>query len=96
MRRLEALAGRGLLFEGRLSPESDLVGKSVAEIAWPADTLVLSVQRGGETFLATPETKVARGDELVVVTRPEHMEDLSRMLGLPPDHGESSSGDPLL
>ncbi|HET6495887.1 MAG TPA: chloride channel protein, partial [Thermoleophilia bacterium] len=96
MRRLEALAGRGLLFEGRLSPESDLVGMSVAEIAWPVDTLVLSVQRGGETFFATPETKIARGDELVVVTRPEHMEDLSRMLGLPPDHGESSSGDPLL
>src|SRR5450759_5187702 len=81
MLRLDALAGRGVLFEGRPSPGSDLVGKSVAQDGWPPDTLVLSVRRGGETLFATPETTIERDDELVVVTRPERLEELGRLIG---------------
>ena len=93
MQRLETLAGRGVLFEGRLTSDSALVGQSVARIAWPPDTLVLSVRRGGETLFATPETTVERGDELVVMTRPEHMDELGSMLGLPTDRADSPPED---
>ncbi len=52
----------------------------VARIAWPADTLVLSVRRGGATLFAKPQTTVERGDEPVVMTRPEHMDAPGSML----------------
>jgi H+/Cl- antiporter ClcA len=83
MRRLDALAGRGVLFEGRLTADSKAVGKSVCEVDWPPDTFVLSVRRGDETVFATDETTMMRGDEIVVVTRPESSDQLTRLLGLP-------------
>jgi Trk K+ transport system NAD-binding subunit len=43
--------------------------------------LILSVRRGDETLFATPEMRVRRDDELVVVTRPEHMDALVGLLG---------------
>lgn len=95
MRRLDALAGRGVLFEGRVSPDSDLVGKSVAEIAWPPDTFVLSVRRGDETVFATGKTKIMRGDDLVVVTRPEGMDELGQLVGPLPDPAHATAEEPL-
>ena len=95
MLRLDALAGRGVLFEGRPSPGSDLVGKSVAQDGWPPDTLVLSVRRGGETLFATPETTIERDDELVVVTRPERLEELGRLIGPLPEAAVSAAGEVL-
>ena len=95
VRRLDALAGRGALFEGRLTADAEIAGMSISEIAWPPETLVLSVRRGEETLFATPEMRVRRDDELVVVTRPEHMEALDGLLGsrLEPD---ARRGEPLL
>ena len=96
MRRLDALAGRGVLFEGQPSPDADLIGKSVAEVAWPLETYVLSVRRGDATVFATGKTKIARDDELVLVTRPECLEELGLLLGRPPDLAASAPDDPLL
>jgi CIC family chloride channel protein len=81
VRRLDALAGRGALFEGRLAADASISGMSIGEIAWPPETLILSVRRGDETLFATPEMRVRRDDELVVVTRPEHMDALVGLLG---------------
>lgn len=81
VRRLDALAGRGALFEGRLGEETGIDGMSIGEIAWPPETLVLSVRRGDETLFATSEMRLRRDDDLVVVTRPEHMEALADLLG---------------
>ncbi len=95
MRRLDALAGRGALFEGRLTADAEIAGMSISEIAWPPETLVLSVRRGEETLFATPEMRVRRDDELVVVTRPEHMEALDGLLGSRLEPG-ARRGEPLL
>jgi len=95
VRRLDALAGRGALFEGRLTADAEIAGMSISEIAWPPETLVLSVRRGEETLFATPEMRVRRDDELVVVTRPEHMEALDGLLGSRPEPG-ARRGEPLL
>ncbi len=95
VRRLDALAGRGALFEGRLAADAEIAGMSIGEVVWPPDTLVLSVRRGEETLFATPEMRVRRDDELVVVTRPEHMEALDGLLGSRPEP-DARRGEPLL
>ena len=95
MRRLDALAGRGVLFDGRVTAGSDLVGKSVATIAWPPGTLVLSVRRDGETLFAAPGTQLRHADEPVIVSRPESMEELDRLLGKLPEDA-SQTGEPML
>ncbi len=65
-----------MLVEGRPASDSGLVGKSVTEAAWPADTLVLSVRRGDETLFAAPDRVIGREDELLLVTRSEHLEEI--------------------
>lgn len=80
MRRLDALAGRGALFEGRVAAGSEAVERRIDAIPWPPGTYVLSVRRGEETLFATPEMQLRRGDDIVVVTPPEHMDALSRLL----------------
>ena len=96
MRRLDALAGRGVLFEGRVAADSEAVGKTVAEVAWPPDTHVLSVRRGDDTLFATGKTTVMRGDELVAVTRPETSDELARLIGPPIDAGRAEEDQALV
>ena len=96
MRRLDALAGRGVLVEGRPAAASGLVGKTVAQTTWPPDTIVLSVQRGSETLFASPDTIIGAEDQLVVVSRPEHFEELGHMLEPALDGADSPAGEPLL
>lgn len=84
LRRLDALAGRGVLVEGRVAPDSGLIGRRVGDMGLPADTLVLSVRRGEETLFAATDTIIGASDELVLVTRPEHLAELkSRLVSLP-------------
>lgn len=44
-------------------------GKKIAEIPWPPDTLIASIQRGNQVFIPHGETLIQPGDILVVVAK---------------------------
>jgi H+/Cl- antiporter ClcA len=45
---------------------SQLVGKRVSEVHWPADTLVKTIQRDGQAVIPSGQTQIVAGDMLVM------------------------------
>jgi Trk K+ transport system NAD-binding subunit len=68
VRRTKRLGTESELLEARLDAASPLVGKSLQEIVFPADTLVVSIARDGETLFPRGNTLLAEGDRLLFVT----------------------------
>lgn len=48
--------------------DSPLVGTRVGQVAWPADTVLAALIRGGRPLSPTPDSTVEAGDELLFVT----------------------------
>jgi H+/Cl- antiporter ClcA/predicted transcriptional regulator len=81
LRRLTR-TGRTVLVEERVGDASDLAGRTVAELAWPPGTVVISLQRGGELLLVGGATRVERGDLVSALTHPDAEDELrSRLRG---------------
>ncbi len=62
--------GKVNLTELALTDDSPAIGRILAEIALPADSLVACVFRGEETIIPRGNTRLLSGDRLVVLTRP--------------------------
>lgn len=62
------------LVEASVSPRSTVAGKKLQDIALPTDTLVLVVIRDGHTSVATSETKLQPGDQVIALTRAQKEE----------------------
>jgi len=68
VRRTKRLGTESELLEAQLDAASPLVGKSLQEIVFPADTLVISIAREGETLFPRGSTLLAAGDRILLVT----------------------------
>src|SRR5262249_40566331 len=62
VRRARALPPGTVLFEARIGPTSPLVGRTLAEAGLPKGTLVVAIQRDGETLFPRATTRLAVGD----------------------------------
>ncbi len=68
------------LVEADVSPRSSVAGKKLQEVMLPADTLILVVIRGGQTSIATAETRLEAGDQLIALTRAQKEGELRSLL----------------
>jgi CIC family chloride channel protein len=68
VRRIQRLGPESELVEARLDAASPLAGQALRDVAFPADTLVVSIAREGETLFPKATTQLAAGDRLVLVT----------------------------
>jgi CIC family chloride channel protein len=68
MRRLEVLSGSPVV-EARIPAGSPLAGKTVADVPLPADTVIVTVQRGPQALFATAATALAEDDLLTIFSR---------------------------
>ena len=76
------LPGEGLeIIEMLLGEESGVVGLRVDELQMPAGSLLISVLRGGNGFVPTPDTVLAAGDEVLAVLDPALEEAVTEYLG---------------
>ncbi|UNM16645.1 TrkA family potassium uptake protein [Streptomyces formicae] len=55
------------VIETAITPQSRAAGRTLAEIALPAGTVIATVVREGQPTLPTPEMRLRPGDELLVV-----------------------------
>ena len=62
--------GTTVLVEEAVVGTSRIVGSTVAEIPWPAGTVVLSVQRGDQLILVDGHTRIEHGDLVSALTHP--------------------------
>ncbi len=77
--RLEALTEAPVL-EMTVRQGSPVAGKTVGEIQWPEDVVLVRVQRGAQLLIPHGDTRLQPGDRLAIVAEPEAVAALRALL----------------
>jgi CIC family chloride channel protein len=56
------------LLEVRVQPDSPALGRTIAEVRWPAGSAVVAVTHGREVHAAAPELRLHAGERVLVLT----------------------------
>lgn len=72
--------GEANLVELTLPADSPMVGTAIADVAWPADTSLVSIIRGKHVYSPLPDLPLEAGDELLFVAAPEREKQLEQLL----------------
>ena len=59
---------------------SDLIGKTLAEIAMPTDSIITSIHRNGTSLIPRGLTRIAAGDRLALLASEERRAELIALL----------------
>jgi H+/Cl- antiporter ClcA len=81
VRRVRSVAPAGSLIEADLTVGSQLDGVNVADAAWPADTVLVSIVRDGRLIVPRGDAALQAGDRLTVFSTDEGREALHALLG---------------
>ncbi len=68
--RARTLTDNTVMFEARVGKSSVLSDLTLREIKWPPNTLVVSVNRSGETIFPRADTKLQEDDRVMVMAEP--------------------------
>ena len=69
------------ILEFTVPPESHLIGRTVASMTWPGDTVLAAIVRGPQPLAPQPDDTLEAGDQLLFVTGAEvSLDDLERDL----------------
>jgi len=81
VRRTNSLPGSTVLFEAHLQPSSPLVGRTLGNAGFPANTLVVSIMRESGAVFPRGDTRLEPGDVVVVMADPVSEIALHEFLG---------------
>src|SRR3954471_10121681 len=84
VRLLRFSQGDANLVELTLPKDTGLVGTTVGEVAWPEDTALVTIIRGGRVLIPTSEEPLAALDELLFVAHVDREEELELLLSPEP------------
>jgi CIC family chloride channel protein len=84
VKRTQTLTENTAMFEAQIGPASMLAGRSLRDISWPPNSLVVSVNRGGETIFPRANTSLEMGDRLLVMADVASEQALRSFLEGPP------------
>jgi Trk K+ transport system NAD-binding subunit len=76
LRRVASAPQGTTLLEEQVGEGSRFAGRTIADVGWPAGTVVVSIQRGNQLHFPEPETVLEPGDVLSVLT---HIESAERL-----------------
>ncbi len=71
------------LSELRLNTDSPVLGKTVGEVAWPQDAVLVAILREGNVLVPSPQMPLEAGDELLVVATSDRDAELDALLSKP-------------
>ena len=57
-----------------------VVGTRVGDVAWPPDTALVAILRGGQVIAPTPDDPLETGDELLFVSAPDQERAIQELL----------------
>lgn len=72
--------GNANLVELTLAADAELVGTRVGDVAWPADTALVTIIREGRVLVPRKDDTLEGGDELLFVAAQEREEELEELL----------------
>lgn len=70
VRQVRGLGAGGVLLEADLPPGSSLVGRTVAEIAWPRECVLVAIERDGALLVPRGPVRLAAGDRVSLFATP--------------------------
>jgi H+/Cl- antiporter ClcA len=88
VRRLRGIAGSDALFEIVIAPGSPLAGQTIAEIAWPARSLVVAIDRADELVHPTGQVRLEAADRLTLLAPAGVSPALRQLAGAAATNGE--------
>jgi chloride channel protein, CIC family len=74
--RLQTLSGAHVI-EIPVSDRSMIADKRIAEIIWPADSVIAAIRRHGKLIVPHGHTEIQAGDVLTIVAEPEAEKDIA-------------------
>jgi chloride channel protein, CIC family len=77
--QLRDLTGTQLI-EVVIDADAEVAGAHVREVAWPPRTILTSIRRRGDIVLPNGETRLEPGDEVVVLTAADRVEEVRTLL----------------
>lgn len=83
VRLLSLEQGRANISELTLAEDSPVVGLTCSEVAWPVDSALVAILRGGHVLLPNPHMPLEPGDELLVVATTDRDVELDALLSKP-------------
>jgi chloride channel protein, CIC family len=83
VRQVRGLEGDGVLLDADLNAGSSLVGRRVADLALPTDSLLVSVRRGERLIVPRGDLRLAAGDHVSLFAAPVAETAARHLLSLP-------------
>jgi CIC family chloride channel protein len=76
--RLQTLTGAHVI-EIPVNEQAQIAGKRIAEIVWPADSVIAAIRRHGKLIVPHGHTTIQSGDVLTIVAEPEAEKVIARI-----------------
>lgn len=71
--------GDSSILEFIVKDNDNLVGKSLSEIEFPSNTLIVTIQRLGKTIIPTGDTVLMQGDDVMIATHEKNKKQLAKL-----------------
>jgi len=81
VRQVRGLRAGGVIIEAEIAPDSGLAARRVADIAWPREAVLVSIERAGALFVPRGDLVLEAGDHLSVFAAPEARQQVEALLG---------------
>jgi len=91
LRQVSHIAPHAISLDVRVAPGSPSAGHTLAELALPPGTIVMSLQRGSDQLLPRGDTVIESGDTLGVLTREVDLEHVRRTFSASPEDSPEQS-----
>jgi trk system potassium uptake protein TrkA len=68
------------IVDAKVSPDSAVAHRTIADIELPANTAITAIARGPELIVPSPSTELLPGDDIIAVAHQEQEDELRRLL----------------
>lgn len=95
VRQVRGLRADGLIVEAEIRKESAMVGQRLADVAWPADVVVVAVERGDSVLVPRGDLEFEARDRLSIFADRDAGPELDALLGTTRVTGEAVRPAPI-
>jgi H+/Cl- antiporter ClcA/CBS domain-containing protein len=96
VRRVRTVSAAGALVEVDVPARSPLAGRTVAAVAWPRDTILVTIQRDGRVIVPRGDAELREGDRLTVFSTGEGRAPLEALVGGTPTPIAADGEEPAI
>lgn len=85
IRQVRGLRAGGVIIETQIAGASALAGRLVSEVAWPRESVLVSIERDGALIVPRGDLPLQPGDHLSIFATPAAGPQVDDLLDIPAD-----------